>query len=150
MFNYYCFNILYCIIFLTFTGYHSFLTRVFFIFILFFRFYDVKSGSITIDGINICDLDPHWLRSSAIGIINQEPVLFATTIKENIMYGKPNATDEEVNMLSISVFIKLINVNLNRKMVMSIVMNYGKIVLFYFFVIETDFFLFINCINKSF
>lgn len=61
-----------------------------------FRFYDVNSGSITIGGINISDLDPNWLRSSAIGIINQEPVLFATTIKENIKYGKPTATDEEV------------------------------------------------------
>lgn len=60
------------------------------------RFYDVNSGSITIGGINISDLDPNWLRSSAIGIINQEPVLFATTIKENIKYGKPTATDEEV------------------------------------------------------
>ncbi|XP_066906648.1 mitochondrial potassium channel ATP-binding subunit isoform X2 [Halyomorpha halys] len=60
------------------------------------RFYDINSGSITIGGINISDLDPNWLRSSAIGIINQEPVLFATSIKENIKYGKPTATDEEV------------------------------------------------------
>lgn len=60
------------------------------------RFYDVNSGTITLNNIDIRDLDPHWWRGSIIGIINQEPVLFATSIKENIRYGKPDATDEEV------------------------------------------------------
>lgn len=60
------------------------------------RFYDVKEGSITIDGHDISDLDPTWLRGRVIGFISQEPVLFATTIMENIRYGKPDATDEEV------------------------------------------------------
>lgn len=53
-------------------------------------------GSINLNDVDIRKLDPHWLRGSIIGIINQEPVLFATTIKENIRYGKPEASDEEV------------------------------------------------------
>ncbi|XP_077500062.1 mitochondrial potassium channel ATP-binding subunit-like isoform X2 [Amblyomma americanum] len=60
------------------------------------RFYDVSGGSITIDGHDLKDLDPHWLRRNVIGFIRQEPLLFATTIKENIRYGKPDATDKEV------------------------------------------------------
>lgn len=66
-------------------------------FILFFySFYDVEGGTITIDGNNIKNLDPTWLRGRAIGFINQEPILFATSIMENIRYGKPSATDAEV------------------------------------------------------
>lgn len=42
------------------------------------------------------NLDGGWLRGSAIGFISQEPVLFASTILENIRYGQPSATDEEV------------------------------------------------------
>lgn len=60
------------------------------------RFYDVQEGSVTIDGYDIRSLDPTWLRGRAIGFINQEPILFATSIMENIRYGKPTATDEEV------------------------------------------------------
>ncbi|XP_059170888.1 mitochondrial potassium channel ATP-binding subunit-like [Physella acuta] len=60
------------------------------------RFYDVTSGEIKIDGVNIKDLDPSWLRGQVIGFINQEPVLFATSVMENIRYGKPNASDQEV------------------------------------------------------
>ncbi|XP_024082049.1 ATP-binding cassette sub-family B member 8, mitochondrial isoform X2 [Cimex lectularius] len=60
------------------------------------RFYDVNSGQVLVAGVDIKKLDPNWLRGELIGIINQEPVLFATTIKENIRYGKPDATDEEV------------------------------------------------------
>ena len=41
-------------------------------------------------------LDPSWLRGRAVGYISQEPVLFATSILENIRYGRPWATDEEV------------------------------------------------------
>ena len=55
------------------------------------------SGKITIDGINVKDLDPSWLRGRAIGYISQEPVLFATSIMENIRFGRPSATDLEVN-----------------------------------------------------
>lgn len=60
------------------------------------RFYDVSRGSITVDGVDIKEFDPTWLRGRAIGFINQEPVLFATSVMENIRYGKPTATDEEV------------------------------------------------------
>ncbi|XP_076053089.1 mitochondrial potassium channel ATP-binding subunit-like [Oratosquilla oratoria] len=60
------------------------------------RFYDTTKGQITIDGQDIKTLDPSWLRGRVIGFINQEPVLFATSILENIRYGRPNATDEEV------------------------------------------------------
>ncbi|CAD5126000.1 DgyrCDS14180 [Dimorphilus gyrociliatus] len=60
------------------------------------RFYDVDEGSILIDNENIKDLDPKWLRRRAIGYISQEPVLFATSVRENIRYGRPEASDEEV------------------------------------------------------
>lgn len=60
------------------------------------RFYDINQGRITIDGIDIRTLDPCWLRGNVIGFINQEPVLFATSVMENIRFGKPSATDQEV------------------------------------------------------
>ncbi|XP_042894585.1 mitochondrial potassium channel ATP-binding subunit isoform X2 [Parasteatoda tepidariorum] len=60
------------------------------------RFYDVENGAIKIDGVDIKSLDPCWLRGKVIGYIDQEPVLFATSIMENIRYGKPDATDDEV------------------------------------------------------
>ena len=44
----------------------------------------------------IKSLDPSWLRGSVIGFINQEPVLFATTVMENICYGRPSATNDEM------------------------------------------------------
>ncbi|KAJ1903435.1 hypothetical protein IWQ60_012579, partial [Tieghemiomyces parasiticus] len=59
------------------------------------RFYDPDAGGITLDRHPLTDLDPSWLRTQ-IGYINQEPVLFATSIAENIRYGKPDATDAEV------------------------------------------------------
>ncbi|XP_006814132.1 mitochondrial potassium channel ATP-binding subunit-like [Saccoglossus kowalevskii] len=60
------------------------------------RFYEVEGGCVMIDGHDIRSLDPSWLRGRVIGFINQEPVLFATTVKENIRYGRPEATDKEV------------------------------------------------------
>eukprot|EP00076_Gallus_gallus_P037616 XP_025003154.1 ATP-binding cassette sub-family B member 8, mitochondrial isoform X2 [Gallus gallus] len=60
------------------------------------RFYEPTHGSITLDGRDIASLDPSWLRGSVIGFISQEPVLFGTTIMENIRFGKPGASDEEV------------------------------------------------------
>ncbi|GBP19412.1 ATP-binding cassette sub-family B member 8, mitochondrial [Eumeta japonica] len=60
------------------------------------RFYDVDCGAVLVDGYDIRMLDIDWLRSKVIGLITQEPSLFATTILENIRYGKPDATDEEV------------------------------------------------------
>eukprot|EP01137_Pigoraptor_chileana_P025709 Opistho-2@7380 len=60
------------------------------------RFYDPHSGEITVDGADIKTLDLKWLRGEVIGYINQEPVLFAGSVMDNIRYGRPNATDDEV------------------------------------------------------
>ncbi|XP_039759508.1 mitochondrial potassium channel ATP-binding subunit [Pararge aegeria] len=60
------------------------------------RFYDVNDGSVTIDEIDVRDFDCRWLRGRALGLISQEPVLFATTVRENIRYGRPEASDAEV------------------------------------------------------
>ena len=59
------------------------------------RFYDVDSGSISIDGHNVRKLTQGSLRRS-IGIVQQDVFLFADTIRENIRYGRPGASDEEV------------------------------------------------------
>ncbi|XP_072995684.1 ABC transporter B family member 9-like [Typha latifolia] len=59
------------------------------------RFYDPQAGEVLLDGINIKTLRLGWLREK-IGLVSQEPLLFATTIRENIMYGKENATSEEI------------------------------------------------------
>lgn len=61
-----------------------------------FRFYDANAGSVTLDGRDLKTLDPSWLRKRVLGFISQEPVLFAATIRENIRYGRPEASDEEV------------------------------------------------------
>lgn len=58
--------------------------------------YDIESGFISIDNVELNHLDKKWLRRDVIGYISQEPVLFCTTIKENIKFGKQNATDDEV------------------------------------------------------
>lgn len=59
------------------------------------RFYDPLMGHISIDGRNLKDYNIKWLRTH-IGVVNQEPTLFSTTIKENIRFGKDDATDEEI------------------------------------------------------
>lgn len=59
------------------------------------RFYDVTSGSISIDGVDVRDLKLRCLRNN-IGIVQQDVYLFAGSIIENIRYGRPGATDEEV------------------------------------------------------
>ncbi|XP_015276458.1 PREDICTED: ATP-binding cassette sub-family B member 8, mitochondrial [Gekko japonicus] len=61
------------------------------------RFYDPTAGTISLDGQDISTLDPSWLRGEVIGFINQEPVLFSTSIMENIRFGKPDASDAEVH-----------------------------------------------------
>ncbi|XP_063694689.1 mitochondrial potassium channel ATP-binding subunit-like [Bolinopsis microptera] len=60
------------------------------------RFYEPKEGTILLDGRDIGELDTKWLRGSCLGYIGQEPVLFATTIKENIKYGAPSASETEI------------------------------------------------------
>lgn len=59
------------------------------------RFYDPEQGSVTLDGINLKDINLKSLRNH-ISLVGQEPVLFASTIANNIRYGKENATDEEM------------------------------------------------------
>ncbi|CAF4824946.1 unnamed protein product, partial [Rotaria sp. Silwood2] len=59
------------------------------------RFYDPDSGCVLLDGQDIKTLDVAWLRSH-IGIVSQESALFTGSIEENIRFGKPDATDDEV------------------------------------------------------
>ena len=63
------------------------------------RFYDVTEGSITIDGYDIRDVKLRSLRQQ-IGIVLQETFLFSASIKENISYGNPDATDEEIERVA--------------------------------------------------
>lgn len=62
---------------------------------LLFRFYDVTGGMITIDGQDISKVTQESLRN-AIALVPQEPILFHRTLKENIAYGRRDATDEEI------------------------------------------------------
>ncbi len=59
------------------------------------RYYDVQEGEVLIDGVNVKDLGIHDLRS-LIGNVNQEAILFNDTIKNNIKFGKDDATDDEI------------------------------------------------------
>ncbi len=59
------------------------------------RFYDIDSGRITIDGIDIKDLTLASLRNN-IGVVQQDVYLFSGSVRDNIFYGKPHATDEEI------------------------------------------------------
>ena len=59
------------------------------------RLYDVCNGTITLDGVDVRDLDLAWLRDK-IGIVSQETYLFNGTIRENLLYAKPDATDDEI------------------------------------------------------
>jgi subfamily B ATP-binding cassette protein MsbA len=63
------------------------------------RFYDVNAGAVRIDGYDVRDVQVPSLRRQ-IGIVPQETVLFAGTIRENIAYGRPEATDEEIEAAS--------------------------------------------------
>ena len=62
---------------------------------LLLRFYDINGGQIKIDGVDLNDYNPLSLRTQ-IGYVMQEPILFNTTIKQNILYGELDANDEEV------------------------------------------------------
>lgn len=59
------------------------------------RFYDPVEGVVKIDGHDLRELDPQSLRRQ-VGVVAQEPLLFASSIAENIRYGRPEATDDEV------------------------------------------------------
>ena len=81
------------------------------------RFYDPIEGNIYLDGKNLKELNIHWLRSN-IGVVNQEPILFGTTIYENIKFGRDNATEDEIreaakNANAHDFIMTLPDVNLN-------------------------------------
>ncbi|KAH7578184.1 hypothetical protein JRO89_XS01G0350200 [Xanthoceras sorbifolium] len=59
------------------------------------RFYDPQAGEVLIDGINLKGFQLKWIRKK-IGLVSQEPVLFTSSIKDNIAYGKDGATIEEI------------------------------------------------------
>ncbi len=67
------------------------------LFQLLLRFYDPQEGRIRIDGVDIAAVDPSALRRR-IGLVSQDPVIFSTTARENIRYGRPEASDAEVRV----------------------------------------------------
>jgi ATP-binding cassette subfamily B protein len=62
---------------------------------LLLRFYDPDVGAIRLDGVDLRELDPGWLRRQ-IGLVAQEPLLFSTSIAENVRYGRPEASRDEI------------------------------------------------------
>ncbi len=76
---------------------------------LLLRFYDPASGVIRVDDVNITEADPKHVRQR-IGVVPQETVIFGTTARENIRYGRPDATDAEVEnagkVAEIDVFLR--------------------------------------------
>ena len=62
---------------------------------LLMRFYEPNSGRISLDGVDIRDLGIDWLRSQ-IGLVGQEPILFHASVFDNVAYGKPHSTQDEV------------------------------------------------------
>jgi ATP-binding cassette subfamily B protein len=66
------------------------------VFQLLLRFYDPQAGAVRIDGVDLREVDPREARSR-LSIVTQDPVIFAADAMENIRYGRPSATDEEVH-----------------------------------------------------
>lgn len=73
------------------------------LFDLVLRFYDPQSGHIRLDGIELRDLAPHDLRSH-IAIVSQQPTMFTGNVWDNIRYGRPEASDEEVHAAAEAAF----------------------------------------------
>jgi ATP-binding cassette, subfamily B (MDR/TAP), member 11 len=59
------------------------------------RFYDPEKGIVKIDNNDLKSLNVNWIRNQ-IGVVNQEPVLFGTSIIENIRFGRDNVSDEQI------------------------------------------------------
>ena len=59
------------------------------------RLYDASAGAVLLDGVDVKALDPTWLRAQ-VAVVPQEPALFATTVAENIRYGRPGASEAQV------------------------------------------------------
>ena len=68
------------------------------------RLYDPQAGEVLIDSVNIKQFQLKWIRQK-IGLVSQEPALFATTIKENIAYGKDGATQTVAEIANAAKFI---------------------------------------------
>lgn len=62
---------------------------------LLLRFYDVDSGEVLFDGVPLAELDPRWVHR-VVGVVQQDPQLFAMSARENISYSRSNASQEEV------------------------------------------------------
>lgn len=65
------------------------------VFQLLLRFYDPQKGVVSIDGVNLAEADPVEIRRR-LAVVSQDPVIFATSVAENVRYGRPQASDEEV------------------------------------------------------
>ena len=65
------------------------------VFQLLLRFYDPGTGRVTVDGVDAAGVDPRELRRR-IAVVSQDPVIFAASVAENVRYGRPDATDDEV------------------------------------------------------
>jgi ATP-binding cassette subfamily B protein len=63
------------------------------------RFYDVESGRVLVDGVDVRDVSLASLRR-AIGVITQDPFLFSTTVRDNIAFGRPDLSDEDVERVA--------------------------------------------------
>ncbi|CAJ0565333.1 unnamed protein product, partial [Mesorhabditis spiculigera] len=91
---------------------------------LLLRYYNPDEGKITIDGIPIEELNIEWVRR-AIGVVSQEPVLFNTTILENLRYGNPDATDASVGRTTLVIAHRLSTIRNANKI---IAMKEGQVV----------------------
>jgi ABC-type multidrug transport system fused ATPase/permease subunit len=65
------------------------------IFQLMMRLYDPDSGTVLLDGVDLKKIDLSWLRGQ-ISYVSQEPLLFSASIRENLLIGKPTASEEEL------------------------------------------------------
>ncbi|MFI5146999.1 MAG: ABC transporter transmembrane domain-containing protein, partial [Vicinamibacteria bacterium] len=65
------------------------------VFQLLLRFYDPQHGHVRIDGVDVRDADPREIRRR-VAVVPQDPVIFATSVLENVRYGRPDASDDEV------------------------------------------------------
>ena len=71
---------------------------------LIMRFYELDAGRITLDGVDIATMSRHDLRSR-VGMVLQDTWLFAGTIAENIAYGKPGATEDEIRQAAVATYV---------------------------------------------
>lgn len=70
------------------------------IFNLILRYYNASTGTVSLDGVNVMDVDPEQLRKR-IAVVPQDTVIFASSVSENIRFGRPDASDDEVKEASI-------------------------------------------------